>query len=133
MRYFLSLAASRDYNMVDVAVAMVISTMHEKASINLHNSRKIDKKFRNSVIPISRIHHDEIAKVELVWISKVILTIRRNYSESYTLQSWTEFVFQLSLMPEKVIEAWFTKLTIQDICHLRISTFIFCVDLVTPE
>ena len=32
-----------DYNMVGVAVAMVISTMHEKSCIDLHNPRKFEK------------------------------------------------------------------------------------------
>ena len=32
-----------NYNMVGVAVAMVISTMHEKACIDSHNARKFEK------------------------------------------------------------------------------------------
>ena len=31
------------YNMVGVAVAMVISTMHEKLCIDSHNARKFEK------------------------------------------------------------------------------------------
>ena len=31
-----------DYNMVGVAVAMVISTMHEKSCIDSHNARKFE-------------------------------------------------------------------------------------------
>ena len=31
------------YNMVGVAVAMVISTMHEKSCIDSHNARKFEK------------------------------------------------------------------------------------------
>ena len=33
-----------DYNMVGVAVAMVISTMHEKSCLDSHNARKFKKK-----------------------------------------------------------------------------------------
>ena len=33
---------SDDYNMVGVAVAMVISTMHEKSCIDSHNARKFE-------------------------------------------------------------------------------------------
>ena len=33
----------RDYNMIGVAVAMVISTMHEKSCIDSHNERKFEK------------------------------------------------------------------------------------------
>ena len=32
------------YNMVGVAVAMVISTMHEKSCIDSHNARKFEKR-----------------------------------------------------------------------------------------
>ena len=32
--------------MVGVAVAMVISTMHEKSCIDLHNARKFEKSFK---------------------------------------------------------------------------------------
>ena len=31
------------YNMVGVAVAMVIPTMHEKSCIDLHNARQFEK------------------------------------------------------------------------------------------
>ena len=46
------------YNMVGVAVAMVISTMHEKSCIDSHNARKFE-----FVIHTSRNHNDEIAEV----------------------------------------------------------------------
>ena len=77
--------------MVGVAVAMVISTMHEKSCIDLHYARKFEKKFQNSVIQTSRNHNDEIAEVSQSWTSKVITTIRRNYSESY-LQNWARIL-----------------------------------------
>ena len=35
-----------NYNMVGVAVAMVISTMHEKSCIDSHNARKFEKSFK---------------------------------------------------------------------------------------
>ena len=54
--------------MVDAAVVMVISTMHEKSCIELHNAWKFKKKFQNSVIHTSR-SHDEIVEASLVWIS----------------------------------------------------------------
>ena len=57
------------YNMVGVAVAIVISTMHEKSCIDSHNARNIWIKFQNSVIHTSRNHNDEIAEVSQSWIS----------------------------------------------------------------
>ena len=54
--------------MVGVAVAMVISTMHEKSCIDSRNARNL-KKFQNSVIHTSRNHSDEIAEVSQSWIS----------------------------------------------------------------
>ena len=40
-----NIACIIDYhNMVGVAVAMVISTMHEKSCIDLHNVRKFEKR-----------------------------------------------------------------------------------------
>ena len=57
------------YNMVGVAVAMVISTMHEKSCIDSHNARKFEKKCQNSVIHTSRNHNDESAEVSQSWIS----------------------------------------------------------------
>ena len=36
------------YNMVGVAVAMVISTMHEKSCIDSHNAQKFEKSFKKS-------------------------------------------------------------------------------------
>ena len=58
-----------NYNMVGVAVAMVISTMHEKPCIDSHNAWKFEKKFQNSVIHTSRNHNDESAEVSQSWIS----------------------------------------------------------------
>ena len=55
--------------MIAVAVAMAISTMHEKACIDLHNARKVEKKFQNWLVHTSRNHNDEIAEVSLSWIS----------------------------------------------------------------
>ena len=57
------------YNIVGVAVAMVISTMHEKSCIDLHNAQKFEKKFQNSVIHTSRKLNDENAKVSQSRIS----------------------------------------------------------------
>ena len=48
---------------------------------------KIRKKFRNSVFHTSCNHNDEIAEVSQSWFSLVIITIGRNYSESYFLQN----------------------------------------------
>ena len=56
--------------MVGVAVAMVISTMHEKSGIDSH-------------------HNDEIAEVSQSWI---FITIRPNYSEIYFLQNWVRIL-----------------------------------------
>ena len=56
--------------MVGVAVAMLISTMHEKSCIDSHNARKFEKKkFQNSVIHTSHNHNDEIAEVSQSRIS----------------------------------------------------------------
>ena len=55
--------------MVGVAVAMVISTMHEKSCIDSHIARKFEKKFHNSVIHTSHNHNDEIMEVSQSWIS----------------------------------------------------------------
>ena len=57
------------YNIVGVAVAMLICTMHEKSCIDLHNARKFEKRFQNAAIHISRNHNDETAKVESLQIS----------------------------------------------------------------
>ena len=57
------------YNMVGMAVTMVISTMHEKSCIDSHNARKFEKKLQNPVIHTSRNHNDEIAEVSQSWIS----------------------------------------------------------------
>ena len=56
------------YNMVGVAVAMLISTMHEKSCIDSHNAWKFEKKFHNSVIHTSRNQNDEIVEKSLSWI-----------------------------------------------------------------
>ena len=50
------------------------------------------KTFQNSVIHTSRNHNDETAEVSQLWISKVIITIRRNYSEHYFFQSWARIL-----------------------------------------
>ena len=60
-------------------------TMHRFAQLN---ARKFENKFHNSVIHTSRKHSDEIVEVSQSRISKVIITIRRIYSERYFLQSW---------------------------------------------
>ena len=51
------------YNMVCVAVALVISTMHEKIMHRFAQCTEIWKKFQNSGIHTSRNHNDEIAEV----------------------------------------------------------------------
>ena len=55
--------------MVGVPVDVVISTMHEKSCINMHNARKFLKKFQNSVSHTSRNHNDESPEVSQSWIS----------------------------------------------------------------
>ena len=58
------------YNMVGVAVAMVISTMHEESCLDSNNARKFEKKkFQKPVIHTSRNHDDEIVGVSQSWIS----------------------------------------------------------------
>ena len=76
------------HNMVGVAVAMVISTMHGKSCIDLHNARKFEKSSK-----IQSFKHLAITMMKLrSWTSKVITTIRRNYSESYFLQNWARIL-----------------------------------------
>ena len=62
MSEFVHVCINTDYNMVGVAVAMVISTMHEKSCIDSHNARKFEKSSQNSVIHTSRNHNDEVRK-----------------------------------------------------------------------
>ena len=49
--------------MVDVALAMVISTMHEKSCMDLHNVRKFEIKLQKSVIYIYLNHSDNNDKL----------------------------------------------------------------------
>ena len=83
--------------MVDVAVAMVISTMHEKSCIDSPNARKFEKKFQNSVIHTSRNHNDEIAEVSQSWISLDIITMRRNHLESSFLQNRARILIWINI------------------------------------
>ena len=92
------------YNMVGVAVAMVISTTHEKSCIDSHNAKKFKKKFQNSVIHTSRNHSDEIAKVSQSWISLVIILIRCNYSESHFLQNLARILIWIIIVSLKTID-----------------------------
>ena len=82
--------------MVDVAVAMVISTMHEKACIDSHNARKFEKgskiqAFTHLAITMKKMrkyHSLEFAKLSKIYdaiIQKVI---------SYKTEQ--EFFFKLS-------------------------------------
>ena len=50
------------YNMVGVAVSMVIFTMHKNSCIDLLNARKLKKKFQTSIIHTSRSHNDDIVE-----------------------------------------------------------------------
>ena len=89
--------------MVGVAVAMVISTMHKKSCIDLHNARKFEKssKFQSfthlaiTMIKLRKYHSREVLKLSLLYdaiIQKVIC---------YKIE--TEFLFQLSLISSKNI------------------------------
>ena len=60
-------AYDKYYNMVGVAVTMVISTMHEKLCIDSHNAWKFEKIPKFS-IHTSHNHNDEIAEVSQSWI-----------------------------------------------------------------
>ena len=71
------------YNMVGVAVAMVISTMHEKSCIDLHNARKFEKSskiqsFKHLAITMMKLrkyHSHELLKLLQLYdaiIQKVI-------------------------------------------------------------
>ena len=89
------------YNMVGVAAAMVISTMHEKSCIDSHNAQKYFKKskiqsFTHIAITMMKLRkydsHEFIKLSELydAIIQKVI---------SYKVEP--EFVFESSLIPLK--------------------------------
>ena len=60
-----------DYNMVGVAVAMVISTMHEKSCIDSHNARKFEKssKFQSfthlaiTMMKLRKYHSHDVLKL----------------------------------------------------------------------
>ena len=61
----------------------------------------------------------------------VIITIQRNYSESYFLQNWIRIiVWIINDFIKKYLHITYGLFTIS---HLHTFGFIFCVDLVTPE
>ena len=74
------------YNMVGVAVAMVISTMHEKSCIDSHNARKFEKSSKIQSYTHLAITMIKIAEVSPSSFFKVIITIWPNYSEINFLQ-----------------------------------------------
>ena len=88
-----------DYNMVGVAVSMVISTMHVKPYIDSHKAQKNEKKKRSKSQSQSQSWN---------WgcfiVVKVIITIRHNYSESYFLQNRTRFLTWIIINFIKIIE-----------------------------
>ena len=45
-----------NYNMIGVAVATVVSTVHEKSWVDLYIARKFEQNIPNSIIHISRNH-----------------------------------------------------------------------------
>ena len=47
VNYFLRYYLMMHYNMVGVAITMVISTMHEKSCIDSHNAQKFEKSSKN--------------------------------------------------------------------------------------
>ena len=59
------------YNMVGVAVAMVISTMHEKSCIDSHNARKVEKSSKSqsfthlaiTMMKVRKYHSHEFLKL----------------------------------------------------------------------
>ena len=90
--------------MVGVAVAMVISTMHEKSCIDLHNARKFEKSskiqsFKHLAITMMKLrkyHSHELLKLLQLYdaiIQKVIF---------YKIEP--EFLFELSLIQLKTID-----------------------------
>ena len=92
------------YNMVGVAVAMVISTMHEKSCIDSQNARKFEKSSKIqsithlaiTVMKLRKYHNHEFLKLSYLYdaiIRKVI---------SYKTEP--EFLFELSLLSLKTID-----------------------------
>ena len=73
------------YYMVGVAVAIVISTIHEKIMHRFAQCTEIWKKGPKSVIHTSCNHKMKLRRRHS---QEVIIIIRRNYSESYFLQIW---------------------------------------------
>ena len=90
--------------MVGVAVAMVISTMHEKSCIDSHNARKFEKNSKIqsfthlaiTVMKLRKYQSHEFLKFSYLYdaiIKKVI---------SYETEP--EFLFELSLLSLKTID-----------------------------
>ena len=92
------------YNMVGVAVAMVISTMHEKSCIDSHNVREFEKSSKIqsfthlaiTVMKLRKYHSHEFLK-----LSKLYNAIIQKVMSYKTEQ---EFLFELSLISLKTID-----------------------------
>ena len=78
------------YNMVGLAVAMVISTMHEKACIDSHNVRKFEKSSKIQLFTHLVITMMRLRKYHRHYFFEVIITMRPNYSEINFLQYWAK-------------------------------------------
>ena len=95
-RYLVQRLYMPDYNMVGVAVAMVITTMHEKSCIDSHNAWKFEngskiQSFTHLAIAMMKLrkyHSHEFLKV-----SKLSDAIFQK-ALSYTIQA--EFLFELT-------------------------------------
>ena len=76
------------YNMVGVAVAMVISTMHEKSCIDSHNAQKFEKKVPN--FSLSHISQSQWWNCESITVMKLL-----SYHNDTTQLSRKSFVTKL--------------------------------------
>ena len=88
--------AADDYNMVGMAVAMVISTMHEKSCIDSHNARKFEKSSKIwsfthlaiTMMKLRKYHSHEFLKVSQLYDAIIQKAI------SYKIEP--EFLFELT-------------------------------------
>ena len=110
-------------DMARVALNMVISTMHEKSCIDLHNTRIFFKqKFQYSFVNINRNHNAKLRKIldmdylnhldQRTQLFKGLFPSSINFVENY----------------RRVIY----KVTYEDNPHVYVTAFIFCADLMTP-
>ena len=116
--FFFKFGSLLHYNVVGVAVALVISTTHDKACIDSHSAQKFKK--------TSKISHSHISQSQW-WncgrITFMNLLSYHNYAINAIIQNGIfyqierEFLFELSLISLKTMDTRYTKRIIQIISH----------------